>query len=96
MKEISEIDSKNRTEDKEDISDDTDMLSLYEESADDKGSVLDNTVDEKIDEETKKNLEFELTQIDEIISIGENIQQDNKAEALLDAIHTAYKELETL
>lgn len=96
LKEIDEIKNRKRSEEKEEITDDTDFLNIYEEKAEDKYTSLDNTIDEKIDEETEKDLEYQLTQIDEIVSMWEKIEHDNKAQALLKAINTAYEELQKL
>lgn len=96
QQEIKEIKTKNRIEEKEKITDDEDFFKTYEEKAEDKCTSIEDTIDEKIDQETEKTLQYELWQVEEIISMWEKLEHGNKAKALLKAIHVAYEELQKL
>lgn len=76
--------------------DDQDMLEIYKEEADEKEIDIPDTVGEIIDEEAITQLQYDQDRVREIIALGEQITDDNKAKALLQSIQTAYAQLAQL
>lgn len=96
-KEIEEIKKKTRKEWKSKvIIDDEDIVDIYKEETEEKDFSMWNILDENIDEGTILKLEWDLKEIQKIIELWEKINDDNKADALLQAIHTAYQQLDEL
>lgn len=72
------------------------MLEIYKEEADEKEIDIPDTVGEIIDEEAITQLQYDQDRVREIIALGEQITDDNKAKALLQSIQTAYAQLAQL
>lgn len=98
--EIEEIKNNNRkpkTQDTIDpIVDDEDIMDVYTEEADEQEISMENILWDTIDKETMVKLEADLQYIYKVIELWETITEDNKAQALLGAIHTAYEQIDQL
>jgi len=78
------------------VVDDQDILSIYKEEAEDQDIDIDSAFQDDIDEAWIDRLLADLNQIRAIISLWENIHEDNKIKSLLDAIQTSYEQLSHL
>lgn len=80
----------------DEVVDDQDIIALYKEDAEDQDIDIESVFQDDIDTAWIEWLKANLKQIQAIISLWENIQEDNKIQSLLDAIQTSYEQLDQL
>lgn len=95
-KELEEIKNKTRKPQTDLMIDDEDIVDVYKEEADDQELNIENIIWENIDQETIVKLKSDLKYIQKVVELWEKIEKDNKAQALLHAIQTAYEQLDQL
>ena len=99
-KEKRELESANQTHElpnpDTDIIEDEDILETYKEEAEDMDIEITSGISNKVDDVAIKDLHHYTIELEKYIELWEQITEDSKAKALLQAIDTAYIELDNL